>query len=138
MRDRALNRLELNVVSVCQNCKHENREGNRFCTVCGALLTEADAVPAKLFLSEDGVRKEFDIVEAEWYVGRDASNDLVMTDQEVSGRHFRLERKEDVFRIVDLGSRNGTFINGQRITQPCVLQDGDLIKVGRTILTFES
>ena len=95
-------------------------------------------MPAKLLLTEGGVRKEFNIVEAEWYVGREASNDLVMTDQEVSGRHFRLERKEDAFRIVDLDSRNGTFINGQRITQPCVLQDGDLIKIGRTILTFEA
>jgi len=91
---------------------------------------------AKFLVSDGGAAKEFVIVEAEWYVGRDASNDLSLLDQEVSGRHFRLERNEDVFRLIDLKSKNGTFVNGQRITQPCVLQDGDLIKIGRTILTF--
>jgi len=123
-------------VNVCQNCKHENRDGNRFCTFCGTPLSEADVLSAKFLVSDGGAAKEFVIVEAEWYVGRDASNDLSLLDQEVSGRHFRLERNEDVFRLIDLKSKNGTFVNGQRITQPCVLQDGDLIKIGRTILTF--
>lgn len=70
-------------------------------------------------------------------IGRDPRNDLVLFDKKVSRHHaqIRLERGWPV--IYDLRSTNGTFVNGQQITQQ-VLRDGDEIRVGDTRLMFQS
>ncbi len=66
-------------------------------------------------------------------VGRSAGNDLVLADPEVSRRHVRVLRRADGFAVEDIGSTNGTFVNGQRISHLTLLQDGDTIDLGDTV-----
>ena len=58
-------------------------------------------------------------------------------DEYVSAQHARVEPRPDGVWIQDLGSTNGTFINGDRLTKPRLLQPGDVIRVGETDLRFE-
>jgi hypothetical protein len=53
--------------------------------------------------------------------------DLVIPDREVSRRHAKIERTETGFVITDLGSKNGTSVNGSLLSEPHLLQDGDQI-----------
>ncbi len=71
-------------------------------------------------------------------LGRDITNDIVINDPEASRHHLRLARSESGFTIEDLGSTNGTFVNGQRLSGVRPLNNGDLIGLGETVtLGFE-
>lgn len=72
-------------------------------------------------------------------IGRDISNDLVFNDPEVSRYHARLTRQAQGYALEDLGSTNGTFVNGARLAVPRVLAQGDIVSLGETVrLGFES
>ena len=66
-------------------------------------------------------------------IGRSVGNDLVLADPEISRRHTRIVRRADGFAVEDIGSTNGTFVNGQRINHLTLLQDGDAIDLGDTV-----
>lgn len=68
-------------------------------------------------------------------VGRDASNAIVLDDEEVSRFHLRIKKRGRLFICEDLESRNGTFINGDRILNS-IVQNGDKILVGSTEFQF--
>ncbi len=65
-------------------------------------------------------------------IGRTQSAVVRLLDDGVSRVHARLRLETDELWVEDMGSRNGTFVNGTRITKPTQLQDGDKIQVGRT------
>ena len=67
-------------------------------------------------------------------VGRDANNAVAINDAEVSRRHARLNFQGGKYVIEDLGSTNGTFVNGQRLTGPHVLKPGDVVAFGEQIV----
>jgi hypothetical protein len=70
-------------------------------------------------------------------VGTRSDADLPITsDGAVSGMHLLLERAGAVWCVRDLGSRNGTFVNGERLFSAHVLRDRDELRVGRTRLVF--
>lgn len=72
-------------------------------------------------------------------LGRDITNDIVINDPEVSRHHLRLTRGGGGFTIEDLGSTNGTFINGQRLTGARPLRPGDMVGLGETVtLAYEA
>lgn len=66
-------------------------------------------------------------------LGRDISNDIVINDRETSRHHLRLMIAGDTLTIEDLGSTNGTFVNGKRISGVTPLQNGDMIGLGETV-----
>ena len=70
-------------------------------------------------------------------LGRHPDCDLVLDDDSVSRRHASISREGDRWLIVDLGSRNGTHVNGWRVAEAHVL-DGDELVLGRTRLTFRA
>jgi predicted component of type VI protein secretion system len=72
-------------------------------------------------------------------LGRDITNDIVINDPEVSRHHSRMTRSAGGYMLEDLGSTNGTFVNGQRLTGARQLNSGDLISLGETVtLAYES
>jgi hypothetical protein len=82
--------------------------------------------------------KEVPLEKDEIYIGRDVGNDVVINDPEVSRRHARLTQQSGSYLIEDLGSTNGTFINGQRLTRPHLLRAGEMIMFGENVgLVFE-
>jgi hypothetical protein len=66
-------------------------------------------------------------------LGRDITNDIVINDPEVSRHHCRLTRTPTGYTLEDLGSTNGSFVNGQRLTSPRPLVNGDMIGLGETV-----
>jgi hypothetical protein len=71
-------------------------------------------------------------------IGRAVNNDVSMPDDEyASGRHARFEPRRDGVYVEDIGSTNGTFVNGIRLTRERKLTPGDVIRVGETDLRFE-
>lgn len=65
-------------------------------------------------------------------LGRETINDMVVNDAEVSRRHSRIVREADGYLVEDLGSTNGTFVNGKRVTVPTLLYHGDIIDMGKS------
>lgn len=85
------------------------------------------------------VGKVYPLDKNELFIGRDLSNDLVINDPEISRRHARLFLQGNGYILEDLGSTNGTFVNGQRLVGPNVLRPGDVITFGeRMSLVYES
>ena len=71
-------------------------------------------------------------------MGRGANNDVpIPTDEYASGRHARFEPRRDGVWIEDIGSTNGTFVNGIRVTRERKLVPGDVVRIGETDLRFE-
>lgn len=71
-------------------------------------------------------------------IGRLAGCAIVVSDLNVSRRHAQVRRAGSVFVVADLGSTNGTLVNGSRIDGETVLHDGDVIAVGATQIRFEA
>lgn len=69
-------------------------------------------------------------------VGRGNTCDLRLSDPSVSRKHASLVLYEDGWAIEDSGSASGTFLNGQKVTSPQLLFDGDIITLGATRLSF--
>jgi len=70
-------------------------------------------------------------------LGRDPGNDIVISDPQVSRQHARITRQGSLMVIEDLGSTNGTFVNGVRLTGPHTLVSGDVIGLGDAVtLTY--
>jgi hypothetical protein len=69
-------------------------------------------------------------------IGRDPRNTISIPSSSISSKHARILRTPEGFLLEDLGSRNGTFVNGESVTAPRLLADGDTVRFGREVLTF--
>jgi len=61
----------------------------------------------------------------------------MLRDVLASRRHMQIDYKDRNFVLQDLGSTNGTYLNGKPVSQPVILHHGDVIRIGETILAFE-
>jgi predicted component of type VI protein secretion system len=83
--------------------------------------------------------KLFPLEKPEMFIGRDLSNDVVINDPEISRRHSRLFVQNGGYAVEDMGSTNGTSVNGQRLVAPQLLHPGDILTFGeRVTLLYES
>ena len=71
-------------------------------------------------------------------IGRDPASDLTLDDGEVSARHARVTNRDGDLWVEALGSTNGTYINGQRISGTVQVRPHDLVRIGRSLLRLES
>lgn len=85
----------------------------------------------------DGKGPVFEIDAAAVTVGRGHANDIPLEDEFASTQHARLEAREDGVWVEDVGSTNGTVVNGTRIDGPRKLAPGDVIRIGDTDFRFE-
>jgi len=80
----------------------------------------------------------FELNSAQLTIGRGNQNDIpIATDEYASARHARFEPRQDGVWVQDLGSTNGTFLNGTRLDRPRRLAQGDVVRVGETDLRYE-
>ncbi len=80
----------------------------------------------------------YDVAKDKMIIGRADDCEIVIDNLAVSRHHAIIEKEEGVFTINDLDSNNGTFLNGQRITEPTTLSFGDEIGIGKHVLVFDS
>ena len=85
------------------------------------------------------VGEEFSLDASALTIGRGAQNDVSSDGDEcASARHVRVEPRRDGVWVSDMGSTNGTFVNGVRIDRPRKLVQSDVVRVGETELRFEA
>ncbi len=139
----------------CPICGGETPDGSEFCGVCGSRLTPSSGggVPSgqDLHAAETMITgsvwprlqvisgidqgQEFKLQERT-RMGRAQDNEIILNDPKVSRHHAVFNLESEGWFITDLGSANGTFINGQLIDEPYRLQSGDRIKVGDVELVY--
>ncbi|HTS96820.1 MAG TPA: FHA domain-containing protein [Streptosporangiaceae bacterium] len=100
----------------------------------GVTLTDAEPVPVQALLVQAGdQRLSF---QAEFVAGRQGA--LALGDEFASNQHARFQMAHGLWYVKDLGSTNGTWLNGRRIHAPQRLKKGDKIKIGHTVLIVVS
>ncbi len=82
------------------------------------------------FKDDEGNERKLEVTTAKFFIGRDSANDLQIRHSSISRKHLQIERFGEIFVVADLGSSNGTSINGQPLTQPSVIKNGDEINCG--------
>jgi pSer/pThr/pTyr-binding forkhead associated (FHA) protein len=134
-------------VANCPNCGRQFRPGAKFCSVCGTQIPQLPQVvrpsarsasphlstPPTL-VTVDG--RSFALSARVVAIGRSSGCDVVLPDDTVSGRHAEISTDGAIYTVRDLGSRNGTWVNGQKVTAPCPLNAGDRVAFGQIICTF--
>ncbi len=80
--------------------------------------------------------EEFHLEDDEYVVGRATDNAICIQDSSVSRKHIILRRVDGAWTVTDLGSGNGTIINGEQIADETVLNNGDVITLGDSEVTF--
>ena len=77
--------------------------------------------------------KRWPLTKAEFVIGRGEDCDIVLPDRQVSRRHLRVVRDDDGYYVEDIGSKNGTYVNGTLVRGSLQLQDGDEIQVALSV-----
>lgn len=136
----------------CPTCGQVVLTSTRYCGNCGSELTsgedppsvpdtrtvlETEPAPYLLITAGSGRGQTFEL-RGEASLGRSRANSIVLSDGKVSRTHARLDPVRSTYILTDLGSANGTFVNGVRITQPVRLRDGDSLQVGDIQLVFHT
>lgn len=92
---------------------------------------------AYLIINAGGEEIDRVALDGQVFIGRSPECQLTIRDVLLSRRHCRIERHLGAWRVVDLDSRNGTRINWEKVASQR-LRDGDVLRVGRTLITFRS
>lgn len=97
----------------------------------------ADSAPQLLVLDENGGAVEkISLTRDPVVIGRLSTNDVILSDSNVSRRHAELRKTGEGWSVVDLGSTNGTMVNG-KLTKESPLNDGDELTFGGSVLRFK-
>ena len=99
-------------------------------------MAESAGGPVAALVAADG--KRVDIAQDPVTIGRHPECEIVLNDQEVSRQHAEVRREDGQFVVVDLGSLNGTKVNGAGVKAPRPLEDGDTISIGAHTIRFEA
>ncbi len=87
--------------------------------------------------SKSGEEQRWELSDAVMVAGRGAECAIKLTDQRASRRHFQVYPRAGAHFIADLGSANGTLLNGKTLVNEVQLMPGDKIRIGKTVLLFE-
>ena len=138
----------------CNLCGHENPPGARFCSSCGSPLHayheqqtenletltdvagDGGSEAALVVASGHRAGTRFIISGPSASVGRHPDSDVFLDDITVSRRHVELVHGATGYQIRDVGSLNGTYVNGQRIDGDVALTNGDELQVGKFKLLY--
>ena len=98
-------------------------------------LSSRKTAPLTIELETPGeVPQVFQFTAGDVSIGRDPDCDCVLADDTISARHARFSYHHSQWWVEDLGSRNGTGLNGEPLTTPTILIHGDIVKCGQSAL----
>ncbi|MCG8403439.1 MAG: FHA domain-containing protein [Firmicutes bacterium] len=97
----------------------------------GAVMLKVESAPG-----EHGIEDNEYELSGDTRLGRGNENDVVLPDPFASNHHAAIHLRDGQYWLEDMGSRNGTLLNGMLLTKPAVLANSDQIKVGDVILRF--
>jgi hypothetical protein len=148
---------------ICPRCGHENPPDARFCSSCGAPLPGDDATSTLSLTAVEAAEEGDDLARyldglppgigllvirhgpnagstfrvqaAETTIGRHPDSDIFLDDITVSRRHVTIEKNGEEFRLRDVGSLNGTYVNRERV-DAAELHHGDEVQIGKYRLSF--
>jgi pSer/pThr/pTyr-binding forkhead associated (FHA) protein len=98
------------------------------------LLSIRKVPPIKLMSLAEENAQTYQFSTPEVSLGRDSTSDCQLNDDTVSAEHARLSYHHSNWWITDLGSKNGTYLNQEKVNEPHVLTSGDQIRCGQVIL----
>jgi len=125
--------------SICPSCNFNNRPNNNYCTQCGYKLVDDQLTgPRLVVLTKEKSSIVFQIKDTECTIGRASNNSIIINDDRISNFHSKIINENNNIWIEDLKSTNGVFVNGKKIIDRQLLHNGSLIKLGSTILKFET
>ncbi|RPH39147.1 MAG: FHA domain-containing protein, partial [Planctomycetota bacterium] len=90
-----------------------------------------------VIVKEMGAERSQPLTEPEILIGRSRQNHIKLVTEQASRQHCRLLRTDRTYRLIDGGSSNGTYVNGQRVAEKD-LAEGDAISVGNAVVVFHS
>ncbi len=90
-----------------------------------------------LLIDRQHTQKKHDVNKPVISLGRTDKNDIILDNPKISRQHAVIKLEAETFRVYDLGSSNGTFVNDQRVTEPIALQDGDTVRLGDLAFIFK-
>lgn len=82
--------------------------------------------------------RSWKLPQGESKIGRDSSNLVAIEDSKASREHAKIRFADGIFTLADLGSSNGTFVNDRQVSGQTPLSDGDLIRIGDTVMAFKA
>lgn len=130
--------------NICQFCgqRKDPATGRCACTIdasVGSQMAPRTGQPRLVGLQGVYAGRVFDLAADSITVGRDPSNMIALTeDTAVSRMHAQIMKSSGAVTITDIGSSNGTFVNGMRITSPHPLMNGDELQIGGSKFRFEA
>lgn len=124
---------------ICPSCRHQNLDKNYFCTQCGSkLLVDKEVRPRLSVLFGEPRGAIFLLRQGRNTIGHDCGNTIVLGDEQISNKHAAIVYSDDSYWVEDRSSKNGVYLNGDRITERSRLIHGSVVKLGQTILRFEN
>jgi len=129
----------------CPQCGHDNPSDANFCSVCGAVVDGDDAQHTEsheaitpdagetvtlVVVRGANAGSRFAAADAVTSIGRHPESTIFLDDVTVSRRHAEILRSPGGYELVDVGSLNGTYVNGTRIDR-MALAEGDQLQVGK-------
>jgi len=144
----------------CKNCEIENLDTNKYCSACGHSLLDDSSYEdttimqllnitvhgntkrsARLWLQDtqgDGhIERTYELSDEEVILGRKSDASIVLPGNTVSRNHARITHENGQYIITDMGSTNGTMLNGELLVGSEVLTDSDTIGIGIYQLIFK-
>ncbi len=100
------------------------------------MIPRKETTPVLLITPPSGANFEFALEKIRVTIGRSSRNDICINDPFASRLHAEIRREKDAFFVVDNGSANGTYHNGERFTGSAPLRPGDIVRIGETEIQF--
>lgn len=106
-----------------------------------SILNELKKIPSGksglLVIKGPNIGDKFFIDKAEFFIGRSPKSNVLLDDITVSRKHAILKKEEDVYKLIDAGSLNGSYVNGN-IVDEAILRNGDRVQIGKYIFLYFS
>src|ERR1017187_980569 len=102
------------------------------------MVTPQSIIPALQVMNGAAPGRLYQLDREITIIGRNPDCDIILAPKSISRKHAAIVRKIAGHELKDMGSTRGTFVDGQKLTQPVFLKDGNTIQIGELLLCFNS